>query len=110
MSKLISDAQIYALVWASENGGFSELHNAPSCVRSPFDGRTIRLLRTAFDRPQLLGLRRRGLVAENGHGLWIITRLGQHMLGRDRVVERLVAMADATELDQAAANAGRDDR
>lgn len=102
MSRPISEAQIYMLVWATEQdyGTFSELHNPPQSVTAP-DGRRVRLLRTACDRPGLLGLGRRGMLRERGHGLWEITPLGRAELVRPATLRRLAAMADATAADDA---------
>lgn len=103
MSKPISDPQIYMLLWAAScrTGAFSELHDVPLILKAP-DGRYVRLLRTACDRPGLLGLGRRGLLREYRTGLWEITEAGRSELKRAPIVARISAMADATVADDRA--------
>jgi hypothetical protein len=100
MSKRISDAQIYGLMWANENTGFSELHNPPQHVKAS-DGRIVALFRTAFDRFGLLGLERRRFLRTRGHGLWEITDAGRNELARPVIVRRITAMANETARRQA---------
>lgn len=102
MGKLISDAQIYMLLWAEQatHGAFNELMNPPSCIEMP-GGQIVRLLRTACDRLGMLGLWRRGFLDPRGHGLWQITDAGRAELRREPIMRRIATMAKAT----AAANA-----
>jgi hypothetical protein len=95
VSRRITDAQIYGLLWAAENDGFSELHNPPHMVKAA-DGRDVELYRTAFDRHGLLGLRQRGFLCERGHGLWDITPAGRAELARPAIANRIRAMANGT--------------
>lgn len=97
MSKPISDAQIYVLLWGAScvNGTFAEIHGVPHAVNAP-DGRAIILSRTAVDRSGLLGLGRRGLMANRYNGLWSITDLGRAELLRPAIANRIAALADAT--------------
>lgn len=109
MSKPISDAQIYMLLWAESctYGAFSELHSPPHCIELP-GRRVIRLLRTACDRPGLLGLGRRGLMRNTNHGLWEITDAGRAELKRAAITKRIAAMVAATEADDRATQAEHD--
>lgn len=101
MSRPLSDAQIYMLLWAAESphGALSELHDPPCSVRAP-DGRRIELLRTACDRAGLLGLDKRGFLHED-RGVWTITGRGDAALRQPRTLARIAAMADATAADDA---------
>lgn len=103
MSKPISDAQIYMLLWAERctYGAFSELHNPPPCIELP-GRRVLRLLRTACDRPGLLGLGRRGLMRNPRPGLWEITGAGRAALASPAIVKRIAAMVEATKADDLA--------
>src|SRR5262245_54308881 len=96
----ISDAQIYGLLWAAQTrtGAFSELHAPPLLVYAP-DKRPIRLLGTSFDRMGLLGLGRRGLMRNAGHGVWEITHAGHSEIAKKSIAQRISQLADKTAAD-----------
>ena len=95
MSKRITDAQIYGLLWmrSATYGTISELHGPPQMIRLP-DRRTLRLFRTAFDRQGLLGLVRRGFATNPKGGLYEITDAGINELTRPAITRRIDDMVE----------------
>ena len=110
MSKRITDAQIYGLLWMRSTtfGAISELHGPPQLIELP-DRRTLMLYRTAFDRQGLLGLVRRGFAADRKSGLYEITDAGINELTRPAITRRVDDMVEQTTKYQTDLNNRVDD-
>ncbi len=107
MSRPISDAQLYFLLAVREKarGHWCELHMPPALVRLPDRRVVFHPPRIAMDRPQLLGLGRRGMMRFRGSGIWEITDTGLAELSRPCTVARIEAMVAASIAEQQRLNA-----